>query len=102
MSYTSAAKYSASLCTNIPLHCSLCPVQSNGQIMTFWKYSFVHHFANYHPGIHEIPLKMYVKTHIEKREELAMGMAPKVMLKYQVDNNIPNGNDIQEFLLTRK
>jgi hypothetical protein len=66
---------------------------------TFWKYNFVHHC---HPGIHEIPLKVYVKTHIEKREELAMGMALEATLKYREDNIIPDGDDIQEFLLTRK
>jgi hypothetical protein len=77
-------------------------VQSDGQMTTFWKYNLVHHFANYHPGIHEIPLKMYVKTYIEKREELAMGMALEATLKYREDNIISNGDNIQEFLSTRK
>jgi hypothetical protein len=83
-------------------HPTLCPVQSDGQIVTFWKYNFVHYFAIYHPNIHKFPLEMYVKTHIEKREELAMGIVPEVTLKYQEDNKIPNSDDIQEFLITRK
>jgi len=35
-------------CTNLPIHCPVCPSRLNGQPQTFWKYNLIHHMTEYH------------------------------------------------------
>ena len=49
MNYKAAAKFSkADPCTNVPVHCPLCPTSVSGQPQTMWKYNAMYHLIQEH------------------------------------------------------
>jgi hypothetical protein len=49
MNYKAAAKFSMAIpCTNVPVHCPLCPTSVSGQTQTIWKYNAVYHLIHEH------------------------------------------------------
>lgn len=49
MQYKAAAKYTQyTPCTNVPIHCPLCPKALSGDEQTIWKYNVLYHLASEH------------------------------------------------------
>ncbi|KAI0770900.1 hypothetical protein BD413DRAFT_553505 [Trametes elegans] len=49
MSYSSACKTTTTTpCTNVPIHCPLCPPLSPGSPVTIWKYNTMAHLLTAH------------------------------------------------------
>ncbi|KAF8902265.1 hypothetical protein CPB84DRAFT_1824389 [Gymnopilus junonius] len=103
MKYSKAAEYSdRSPCTNVPIHCALCPIDSNGAMMMIWKYNLKYHLDTTHiPDTGErptLPLELIVTSHITREEELKMGIEPKETDYYRASEGIPNSDDIEEMV----
>ncbi|KAF8870094.1 hypothetical protein CPB84DRAFT_1798441 [Gymnopilus junonius] len=103
MKYSKAAEYSdRSPCTNVPIHCALCTIDSNGAMMTIWKYNLKYHLDTTHipdTGEHPtLPLELIVTPHITREEELKMGIEPKETDYYRASEGIPNSDDTEEMV----
>ena len=49
MNYKAAAKFFKAIpCTNVPVHCPLCPTSVSGQPQTIWKYNAMYHLIHEH------------------------------------------------------
>ena len=78
MQYKNAAVSSNNMpCTNIPIHCPVCPLSFSGNPQTIWKYNALYHLISEHSSsgiIPEIPGELLVKMFIHKTEEEALGI----------------------------
>lgn len=97
MQYSNAATFRvAAPCTNVPLHCPLCPLGLTGQPPTFWKYCFTQHMVMHHTdenlNSQPISFDLLKKVHISLAEGMAMGLGPESMMKYREDYGIPNSD----------
>lgn len=97
MQYSNAATFRATApCTNVPLHCPLCPLGPTGQPSSFWKYSFTQHMVMHHTDENmespPIPFDLLKKVHISLAEGMAMGVSSESMIKYRDDYGIPNSD----------
>ncbi|KAF8884807.1 hypothetical protein BD779DRAFT_1442856, partial [Infundibulicybe gibba] len=100
MSYSQASKCTNnSPCTNIPIHCPICPVSSTGQPPTFWKYNGLYHLAAEHPeenNLPEIPPLLLVEIFITSREERLMGIDQESTSEWRDDNKVPDTDEVEE------
>ena len=102
MNYKSAAKFSkSSPCTNIPIHCPLCPTSISGDPPTIWKYNPLYHLASEHstgstPSA--IPGQLLVQIFISKEEERTLGIQEVATNTWREENNIPDSDSFQELL----
>ena len=49
VNYKAVAKFSKTIpCTNVPVHCPLCPTSDSGQLQIIWKYNAMYHLFNEH------------------------------------------------------
>ena len=84
-------------CTNVPIHCSLCPLGTNGKPVTFWKYCFVQHMVLHHVDENTqrsppLPFDLLAKVHISLAEGTAIGVSSDNIIKYREDFGIPNSD----------
>jgi hypothetical protein len=102
MIYSKAAQYSrSSPCTNVPIHCPICPPGLSGQPKSIWKYNTFAHFAAEHvemgsDSLPEIPSQLIVESFITSREENDMGISYKATQDYREEYNIPDTDGIEE------
>jgi hypothetical protein len=72
MQYKQAAIFSNTMpCTNVPIHCPLCPTSVSGNPQTIWKYNALYHLIIEHSNdgiVPEIPGELLVKIFIYKQE----------------------------------
>src|SRR6202050_569783 len=64
-------------CTNVPIHCPLCPPSFSGNPQTIWKYNALYHLISEHSNngiIPEIPGELLVKMFIHRAEEEVLGI----------------------------
>ncbi|OSD00270.1 hypothetical protein PYCCODRAFT_1479355 [Trametes coccinea BRFM310] len=101
MSYSAAAKSTVTTpCTNVPIHCPLCPRTSSGSAATIWKYNTVSHLISTHvemdkrlPGL---PPQFLVDSHISMAEEKAMGIGEEWTARWRDVHDVPGSDDVQE------
>ncbi|KAH6884031.1 hypothetical protein BKA70DRAFT_1074403, partial [Coprinopsis sp. MPI-PUGE-AT-0042] len=83
ISQSSAKRVSkSSPCTNIPIHCMICPQGLNHQHPTFWKYNLHHHILEFHASegpdltrrYPSLPPQMVVDIYISREEERLLGI----------------------------
>ncbi|KAH9856505.1 hypothetical protein C2E23DRAFT_721964 [Lenzites betulinus] len=101
MLYASAIKSTTTTsCTNVPIHCQLCPLTSSGQPTTIWKYNTALHLIAAHRNeagdLPDIPPRLLVDMHISKVEESAMGIEDEWTERWREENDIPGSDDIEE------
>ena len=100
MNYKAAAQFSkSSPCTNIPIHCPLCPTAISGDPQTIWKYNALYHLASEHStGITppSIPGQLLVQMFIQKEEEMALSIQETVTNSWREQDNIPDSDGFQE------
>ena len=96
MQYKNAAVFSKNMpCTNIPIHCPVCPLSFSGNPQTIWKYNALYHLISEHFSngiIPEIPGELLVKMFIHKAEEDALGIDQNATERYRRDNQIPDSD----------
>ena len=94
MQYKNATVSSNNMpCTNVPIHCPICPPLFSGNPQTIWKYNALYHLISEHSNngiIPEIPGELLVKMFIHKAEEEALGIDQNATEKYRRDNQIPD------------
>lgn len=79
MVYSRAATLSSgNTCSNVPLHCPICPPGVNGQPYTFWKYNIVAHMSAFHASDHNemprCPPSLLIQGHIFEEEDRKNGI----------------------------
>ena len=86
MNYKAAAQFSKSLpCTNVPIHCPLCPTAISGDPQTIWKYNALYHLISEHStgGPPLIPGELLVQIFITKEEERALGIQERATINWR-------------------
>ena len=72
-------------CTNIPIHCYLCPTSITGQARTIWKHNAVFHLISENAGfsgnIPSILVGMLLDMFIRKAEENYLGISEDQTIK---------------------
>lgn len=101
MSYAAAAKSTKSTpCTNIPIHCPLCPPSPSGNPVTIWKYNAIVHLHTHHLTkencLPDLPPAFMIDMHISKAEESAMGVGEESTDLWRDEYQVPDSDDIQE------
>jgi hypothetical protein len=84
-------------CTNVPIHCLLCPLLSL-VILTIWKYNVLYHLISEHSSGNtppSIPGQLLVQMFITKEEERALGISEHSTVDWRKQNNIPDSDGIQ-------
>ncbi|KAF8150029.1 hypothetical protein B0H34DRAFT_826095, partial [Crassisporium funariophilum] len=102
MNYASACKSTRSTpCTNVPLHCPLCPTGVNGQPSTFWKYILIYHMHTYHVSDHDdlppFPVELRVVSHISKAEEKLLGVSLEKTKNWRDRHKMADSDGITAF-----
>ncbi|KAL1726283.1 hypothetical protein EV714DRAFT_276749 [Schizophyllum commune] len=104
MRYRHAKNFSlTSPCTNVPLHCPLCPPSLARQNRTIWKYNALFHFATEHiiraddgrAEFSKIPADFLVATFITKQEATLMGVTSEDSRGYRDEYAIPDSDAIE-------
>lgn len=103
MSYKSAAQSTKSApCTNVPIHCPLCPPATSGVPKTIWKYNTVYHLLTDHEldngTLSPIPGRLLMDMFITRAEETEMGIQERETQQYREDHHIPDSDDMQQVL----
>jgi hypothetical protein len=84
-------------CTNVPIHCPLCPTSVSGNPQTIWKYNALYHLITEHSNdgiVPEIPGELLVKMFIHRKEETALGIGEDYIHKWRRENNIPDSDGL--------
>ncbi|KAH9923817.1 uncharacterized protein B0H18DRAFT_934574 [Fomitopsis serialis] len=101
MKYGAASKTNKNTpCTNVPIHCPLCPPTSNGQPRTIWKYNTFIHLLLEHSTpdaieLPSVPPQLLLDMHISRAEEEAMKVDEDATTDYREEFDIPDSDDIQ-------
>ena len=105
MQYKKAAEFSEALpCTNVPIHCPLCPTSVSGDPPTIWKYNALYHLISEHSSGStppSIPGQLLVQMFITKEKEKALGILEHNTVNWRKKNNIPD-SDVFELGKIRK
>ena len=91
-------------CTNVPIHCPLCPPAVSGDPPTIWKYNALYHLISEHSSRSTPPLipgQLLVQMFINKEEEQAIGISEQNTVEWRKKNNIPDSAGF-EAVKTRK
>ena len=87
-------------CTNIPIHCYLCPTSITGQARTIWKYNAVFHLISEHAGfsgnVPSIPVGMLLDMFIRKAEEKYLGISEDQTIRARSEQQIPGSDGLLE------
>jgi hypothetical protein len=87
-------------CTNLPIHCPICPSRLNGQPQTFWKYNLIHHMTEYHltdsGELPPFPREIVKITRISKAEENALGVDEGLTTSHREQYGIPDSENLLE------
>ncbi|XP_006455832.1 hypothetical protein AGABI2DRAFT_121753 [Agaricus bisporus var. bisporus H97] len=106
LNYQAVSKGEANgtICSNIPIHCTLCPLSPDGEPQTIWKYNTLMHIALDHEYFDpedqnlcvypDIPVSMQVEMHISRAEEATLGIQEKRTMDAQADFKLMNSDDL--------
>jgi hypothetical protein len=99
MNYKAAAKFSNTVpCTNVPVHCTLCPTSVSRQPQTIWKYNAMYHLTQEHSiggTSPPIPGQFLIQIFISKEEEKALGIPEQATIGWRKQNNIPDSDGVE-------
>ncbi|KAF8240202.1 hypothetical protein L208DRAFT_1233431 [Tricholoma matsutake] len=89
MSYSRALPSTKSLpCTNVPIHCQICPESLSGQPRTIWKYNAMNHFVAEHKPdgekLADISPLFLVEAFITSKEEKWLGIPQDTIQKSKI------------------
>jgi hypothetical protein len=90
MRYTTARKVSSqSPCTNVPIHCELCPPSALGEKRTVWKYGMPDHIRAEHTD-DDLPHSLLAEMFVSKDEEARIGVHLAHTLSHRQEHQIPS------------
>lgn len=100
MVYGRAATSSqSSPCTNVPIHCPVCPLSASGQPRTIWKYNAMNHFISEHVPeggvLPQIPPEFLIDSFITSKEEKLMGISIHGTSAWRTQHGIPPSDDVE-------
>jgi hypothetical protein len=102
MQYKAAAKLSrSSPCTNVPIHCPICPTSVSKAPQTIWKYNALLHLISEHSTgftSPKIPRQLLSHMHITREEEKALGIKEEVTVAWREEHNIPGTESLLEMI----
>jgi len=102
MQYKQAATFSNTMpCTNVPIHCPLCPTSISGNPQTIWKYNALYHLITEHSNgdtVPEIPGELLVKMFIHQQEEKALGIGEEYIQQWRMENKIPDSDGLKAMM----
>jgi hypothetical protein len=96
MQYKKAAELSKTFpCTDVPIHCPLCPTAVSGDPPTIWKYNALYRLISEHSSGStppSIPGQLLVQMFITKEEEKVLGISEHITVDWRRQNNIPDSD----------
>ena len=99
MQYKKAAEFSkTNPCTNVPIHCPLCPPAVSGDPSTIWKYNALYRLISEHSSGSTLPLipgQLLVQMFITKEEEQAIGISEQNTVEWRKKNNISDSEGFE-------
>lgn len=103
MQYKAAATVSkSSPCTNVPMHCPICPLTPSGQPHTVWKYNARFHLLDCHREVMENPpvpndiWRLFTfESHITREEEQYLGIEVELSRKWRRRTGAPDSDALQ-------
>jgi hypothetical protein len=102
MQYQAAAQLSkSSPCTNVPIHCPICPTSVSKAPQTIWKYNALFHLTSEHSTDStppQIPRQLLADMHITKEEEKALGVKPEATDAWREEHDIPGTDSLLEMM----
>ncbi|KAF6753827.1 hypothetical protein DFP72DRAFT_1069030 [Ephemerocybe angulata] len=84
----------ASPCSNIPIHCPLCPKSASGESKTIWKYNAVYHILDTHPES-RIPATFLKAFFTSAAEEGRMGIEPEMTREFRDRFGIQDSDGVE-------
>ena len=102
MQYGAAEKYfRSSPCTNVPIHCPICPTSVLNTPQTIWKYNALFHLISEHATgftSPKIPRQLMADMHITKEEKKALGIEEEVTACWREQHDIPGSESLLEMM----
>lgn len=99
MQYGTARKFSkSSPCTNVPIHCELCPQSAIGDACTIWKYNALQHIWDEHTSDGALPdlsPQLWIDLFITRAEEVALGILEEGTTAYRKKMMHPESDALQ-------
>jgi hypothetical protein len=110
MSYKAAKKSSKNApCTNVPIHCPLCPPSVSREPQTIWKYNAINHLLISHSDedptqtgkykVPAIPGDLMMDMFVTRQEEQWMNINPKATMIFCRENNIPSSDGLESYVI---
>ena len=100
MQYQAAAQFAkSSPCTNVPIHCPICPSSVSQAPQTIWKYNALVHLASEHSTDGtppKIPKQLLVDIFVSKEEGKALKIGGQVTDFYRREHDIPDTEGLLE------
>ena len=92
----------SSPCTNVPIHCPICPTSISKASQTIWKYNTLFHLASEHAtnsGIPpKIPRQLLANMFITREEEKALKVTEDATDAWRVEHDIPGTDSLLELI----
>ena len=104
MQYSNAATFRAMApCTNVPLHCSLCPLGPTDILEVLFHATYGHAPLDENLESPPVPFDLLKKVHISLAEGVAMGVSSEsiMMMEFRKDYGIPNSDAFKTEPLNR-
>jgi len=102
MQYKAAAKFSkSSPCTNVPIHCPICPSSVSKAPQTIWKYNALFHLTSEHATDStppKIPRQLLADMHITREEEKALKITEEATDAWREEHDIPCTESLLEMI----
>ena len=99
MQYSTAKKFSKSTpCTNVPIHCQLCPPSETGDVCTIWKYNALQHIWDEDTSdgtLPELSPQLWIDIFITRAEEVALGIPEEGTTAYRKKMMHPESDALQ-------
>lgn len=97
MNYNAASELSATNdCTNVPIHCPMCPVSKTGAARTIWRYNGVPHARAEHGGDDSTlsaNFEFMHATHVSKEEEARALIDEQTTSRYRAEFGLLQSSD---------
>ena len=110
MSYKAAKKSSKHApCTNVPIHCPLCPPSVSRDPQTIWKYNAINHLLISHSdedptqtGKYKapaIPGELMMDMFVTRQEEQWMNIDPDATTTFRREHDIPSSDGLESYVI---
>ena len=110
MSYKAAKKLTKyAPCTNVPIHCPLCPPTISREPQTIWKYNTINHLLISHSeedpkqaGKYKVPAilgDLMMDMFVTRQEEEWMKIDPNATSTFRREYDIPSSDGLESYVM---